>query len=378
MNEPLRVLHLNSGNLYGGVETFLLTLAECRDFVPRMQPEFGLCFGGRQEDELRASGCPVHSLGEVRFSRPWTVWRARRNLKLLLQTRSIDVVVCHQPWIQALFGKVVSNCGRVYVAYFHGIAGHGWQEHKASRTRPQLAIAPSQYTLDTVRDWFPTTTRAVVHNPLPTRMRHVYEPTPIERDQQRAALGAGPEDVVIFTASRVEAVKGSDLLIEALTALRDYPRWQFWYAGAPQRPHEHDLFDRMKQMVHESGIANRFRFLGSRADVPELMKLVDVYAQANRGPEGFGLSYLEAAYSYVPIVTTQPGSLGEMVDDTNGIIVPANNVTAMAEALCNLIRDPHRRQTLGAGGRAKAIRQCDPQQQLSRLADLFLAARGMR
>src|SRR5262249_31606658 len=50
---PLRVLHVHSGNLYGGVETFLTTLARDADVEPRMLPSFAICFGGRLSDELR-------------------------------------------------------------------------------------------------------------------------------------------------------------------------------------------------------------------------------------------------------------------------------------------------------------------------------------
>src|SRR5262249_41106227 len=93
---PLRVLHCSSGNLYGGVETLLVTLAQ--QAAPGVRPEFALCFEGRASAELRAVGADVHWLAPVRFSRPWTVWRARRALRRLLAARPFDVVVCHGPW----------------------------------------------------------------------------------------------------------------------------------------------------------------------------------------------------------------------------------------------------------------------------------------
>ena len=72
-SDPLKVLHLSAGNLYGGIETFLTTLARMRHLAPGMEPEFGLCFRGRLWDELVATGVPVHDFGPVRLSRPWTV-----------------------------------------------------------------------------------------------------------------------------------------------------------------------------------------------------------------------------------------------------------------------------------------------------------------
>ena len=56
LTPALRVLHVHSGNLYGGVETFLTTLARDAAAAPRMTSSFALCFEGRLSNELRAHG----------------------------------------------------------------------------------------------------------------------------------------------------------------------------------------------------------------------------------------------------------------------------------------------------------------------------------
>ncbi len=43
----MRVLHVSAGNLYGGLETVLVTLARCRALSPELECEFALCFAGR-------------------------------------------------------------------------------------------------------------------------------------------------------------------------------------------------------------------------------------------------------------------------------------------------------------------------------------------
>src|ERR1700741_4890740 len=43
----LRVLHVTSGNLFGGIETVLVTLARLRHLCPSMIPSFAVCFPGR-------------------------------------------------------------------------------------------------------------------------------------------------------------------------------------------------------------------------------------------------------------------------------------------------------------------------------------------
>ena len=80
----MRVLHIAPGNLYGGVETLLVTLARFKDLCTSMEPEFAVCFEGRLSSELELTGVPVHHLGAVRTRQPLSVWRGRRHLSELL------------------------------------------------------------------------------------------------------------------------------------------------------------------------------------------------------------------------------------------------------------------------------------------------------
>ena len=80
----MRVLYVHSGNLFGGVETLMLTLAKNQDLCPQMEPHFALCFEGEFSGQLSAIGASIYSLGSVRVSRPLSVRRARLKLKELL------------------------------------------------------------------------------------------------------------------------------------------------------------------------------------------------------------------------------------------------------------------------------------------------------
>src|SRR5947207_2885009 len=99
----MRVLHLCAGNLFGGVESYLLTLARLRHLTPEWEPAFALCFAGRLGDELAAADVAVHDLGAVRFSRPWTLLRSRRRLRRLVLESRFDAVVTHASWSHAAF-----------------------------------------------------------------------------------------------------------------------------------------------------------------------------------------------------------------------------------------------------------------------------------
>lgn len=365
----MRVLHCYSGNLYGGIETLLATLARRRALVPGMEPEFALCYEGRLSDELRAAGAPMHGLEAVRFRRPWTVVRARRRLARLLAERRPEVVVCHACWPQALFGPVVRRAGRPLMFWMHDRAtGSHWAERLAARTRPDFTVVNSHSTAETLPRLFPGAAYEVLYypvDPLPPYDRAAV------RARMRRELQTPAEAVVIVQASRLEPWKGQSLLIAALDRLRSQSGWVAWIAGGAQRPHEQAYFDRLKAETHAAGIADRVRFLGQRADVPELLAAADLHCQPNVGPEPFGIAFIEALYAGLPVVSTRIGGAAEIVTEACGRLVPPDDPQALAEALGSLISDGAARVRLGAAGPEHARSLCEPAVALARLADLL-------
>jgi glycosyltransferase involved in cell wall biosynthesis len=286
------------------------------------------------------------------------------------------VVVCHQPWTQALFGGVVRKSGIPYVAYFHGPQGGGWPEYLARRYRPQRIVAPSLYCLDSVRSLFPKVTGEVIYCPLPPQVTETEELSAEKRLAIRAQLGARFEDVVILQASRIEQWKGPDLVLRALGRLNDLPNWRFWLAGGAQRNHELSYFNELNRLAVELDIKDRVAFLGQRTDVPMLMRASDLYCQGNRGPESFGISFLEACYCSLPVVTSDLGAASEWIDPSAGILVAPENVEALAQALRTLLTDAARRKAMGTRAKDKAIELCYAPKQLRQLFQLLARATG--
>jgi glycosyltransferase involved in cell wall biosynthesis len=371
---PRRLLHVGVGNLFGGVESVLINFANCRALCPELDVEFAVCYSGRLEDELRASGAAVHRLAPARFSRPWTLLKPRRALAELLRTERFDAVACHMPWTQLVFGSTVRRCGPAYIAYLHGPASNHWLERFAGRTQPDLIVAPSEYTLQSFRPLFRDRRAAgrrelVVHNPIPLKLLEAPSLSPARRDDIRRSLGASADDVVVLTACRFEPWKGIDVVVEALAQLADLPNWKLWIAGGVQKPDEAEYRAAIERLGRERGIADRIALLGQRADVPELMAAADIYSQGNRGPEGFSMSFVEACYLGKPIVTTALGGTPELLDTSTGAVLPAGDLAGFAQALRLLISEPARRAASGRAARERATEKCDPAGQVRRFAE---------
>jgi glycosyltransferase involved in cell wall biosynthesis len=361
--ERSRVLHVNSGNLYGGVESILVTLARLRDLCPTMEPHFALCHQGRLSLELTEAGVPVFELGKVRISRPWTVWRARRRLRKMLEREHFDLVICHMPWSLAVFGPSVKDAGQKLGFWAHAFhTGTGWLERLARRAVPDVAIANSRYTEAGLANLFPSVPSIVVYPPVTLTALSESERT---RSTLRRDLGVSEDTVVIIQVSRIEACKGHLLHLEALARLKEIPTaWVCWIVGGAQRPEEQTYFEELQRMAGALGIANRVRFLGQRSDIPELLSAADIFCQPNQTPDSFGISFIEALWAGRPVITTAMGGALEIVDECCGLLIQPADAASLAASLERLIEDPELRGRLAQRGAARAFELCDPARQM--------------
>jgi len=362
----MKALHLAAGNLFGGVETYLLALARLRDFCPKMDPEFGTCFPGRLRDELAAIGVPVHDLGEIRVSRPWSVSAGRRRLKKLVRDRHIDTVVTHGSWAHVVFAPAVRAAGARLVNFVHDLllSGH-WLNRWAARTQPDAVVANSRFTAGTIGKVFPNRAAEVVYFPMERNT------TVFDRRSIRLSLDTSGNAVVILLASRLERMKGHCVLLRALGSLKDVPNWVAWMAGGPQKGGEAAYQQELESYAEAEAIVTRIRFLGQRTDIPALMTAADIYCQPNTGPETFGITFVEALANGLPVVSSAIGGAAEIVNNDCGILCPPGDANALADALRDLIVNPRHRLSLSEAGPVRAASLCDPADQLSKLASVI-------
>ena len=349
----MRALHLAAGNLFGGIERMLIGIASAaREDCTN---EFAVCFDARLARELRAAGASPHVLGDVRFRRPDTVWRARRALKRLIESSAPDAIVAHAPWSCVLAAPIALRAGLPLLMWVHDApAPDEWAERRISRLKPARFICNSHYTARLVAEWMPEVPRNVVYPPV----HAAREVGADERRGVREDAGASDTTTVILLAARLEAWKGHAVLIEAAMRLRGDVA--IWIAGGPQRPSEAEYYERLLTLAADPSCAARVRFLGERTDIGRLMAAADIYCQPNTRPEPFGVVLVEALSAKLPVVTTGMGGAAEIVDDRSGILIAEPTAANVARALQRLIDDPAQRARLGATGPALARRVSDP------------------
>ena len=363
-NGPLRVLHVHSGNIFGGIEVVLSAYARL-GLSHGIDGDFALCFEARCSEEIRASGRPVRMLGEVRMRYPWQLLRARRNLRALLEGTFYDAVVVHNQWALAIFAPVIRACHVPLIFQLHGTceADGTLGDRLAQRWRPDLVICNGTYSASTLDTFFPGVDRAVVRYPFEGRPA-----APGARAAKRQELGARDGEVVLLQASRLDGWKGHRLHLEALARIRTDRAWCSWIAGGPQHAAEQKVFDALVAYASELGVADRVKFLGQRRDVPELMAAADVFCQPNTGPEPFGLVFIEALSAGLPVVTSAMGGALEIVDPSCGFLV-APEAGAVAAALTRLIEEDATRADMKGPAQRRVREVCDPDRQMRLMHD---------
>jgi glycosyltransferase involved in cell wall biosynthesis len=347
LHSAMRVLHLGAGNIYGGIERALVAYAAGQATCAEMVPHFALCFAGQLATELQGEGAGVTVLGPAKLSRPFTVVRARRELASLLSEYRPDIVVTHGPWVHCLLGPVVQRAGLPLALFFHNPPALHWLDLLARRTRPQIVIANSSFTLRETAWWTRETPAVVCTPPFKTQ-------TGLSRVEARAKLALDPNTVLVLQASRLDPYKGHRLHLRALAKLEVEVDWRAAFAGGSQ-PGKDGYVRSLVKLRNRLGLRSRVDFLGHRTDVADLLAAADLFCHPNVAPEPFGIAFVEAMLAGVPVVATKMGGAEEILGQGGGeLVLP--KVSEVAASLRRLILDCSAREKLGREGREIAQR----------------------
>lgn len=198
-------------------------------------------------------------------------------------------------------------------------------------------------------------------------------PSAAERTRAREAHGLG-DDFTVVTVARLEPLKGVDTVIRAAARCSLKPV-VLVVGDATGYGGGHGYADGLQALAADLSVDARF--LGSRADVDEVLWAADVFAFASRW-EAFGLVLAEASASALPVVSGDSGGCPEVVDGSTGVLVGVDDVAAFAEAFDRLAGDPSLRRRLGAAGRQRATEAFDVARLGERLLPHYFELAGVR
>jgi glycosyltransferase involved in cell wall biosynthesis len=190
-----------------------------------------------------------------------------------------------------------------------------------------------------------------------------------DRRSARHALGLPEQGPLVGTIAALRPEKNQVLLLEAAARLGSrHPEAHFLVVGdGPER-------SRLERAARRRGLGHRLRFLGARDDIPELARALDVAVLCSRPVvETLPLTLLEAAASGVPVVSTEVGSVRDLVaEGETGFLVPPGDAAALAERIGRLLSDEPMRAAMGRAARARALQRFRLDEMVRAYERLFL------
>jgi GalNAc-alpha-(1->4)-GalNAc-alpha-(1->3)-diNAcBac-PP-undecaprenol alpha-1,4-N-acetyl-D-galactosaminyltransferase len=168
-------------------------------------------------------------------------------------------------------------------------------------------------------------------------------PNPISDKFLKASARVPTPGHKIVGMGRLEPQKGFDLLLRAFAqCAEDHPDWTLDIVG------EGSERDCLSALADDLGIADKLRLPGIVKHSEGVLRQADVFVLCSRY-EGFPMALLEAMTCGLPVVSFDCRSgPREMIEDgLNGLLVPPNDVDALAKAMTRLMGDEQERKRLG-------------------------------
>lgn len=217
----------------------------------------------------------------------------------------------------------------------------------------------------------------VIHNGIPRAELRVPDPHEVERLRRHWGL-LGHTTVGVVGRINLRR-KGQHLLVDAAVRLAaQHPSARFLIIGSAYPGKEREE-SRLRAMIEERGLADRFVLTGDMGDLPLIYGLLDVLVVPSPVPEPFGNTAPEAMAYGIPVVGTDLGGTAEIVaHGETGFLFPPEDAEALAACVDVLLGDPDLRRRLGDAGRAAFEDRFEFELCYRGMVDVLARARGRR
>ncbi len=352
------VLYLVGEDTYGGLEDYIREVARS---VTSARTRALICFAARPgqrpelADRLLRAGLEVRriELDSNLLRGAATNLRSLIRLGRWIQERRIDLVHIHLCRFHVYFlGVLLSRLLQVHRVVLHLV---GIEPHRQKRERlgdPIVAWMVDRITVisrslrEQVRKvGFRTRRISIIY--LGEDLDR-FDPEATDGSRVRRELGIPPDTPVVGMVARLHPLKGQETLLRAARRIvAGNPGVRFLLVGTGDAAYGSYLHE----LARELGVADHFRFLGHRRDIPDVTAALDISVLPSEN-EAMGHCLLEAMALGKPVVASRVGGIPEVVaDGRTGILVPVADPESLATAVSLLLEHPEEGKRLGEAGR---------------------------
>ena len=358
----MRICHVITRLIIGGAQEN--TVLTCRGLSehghevtliagPETGPE------GSLWDKAEAAGCALVRVEALRRAvRPFSDWRAARELRRLFRKLRPDVVHTHSSKAGILGRWAAVRAGvPVVVHTIHGMSFNRTQDRITQMTYRCLEKKAARWTTKFVAVADAMVDQAVEAGIAP-RERFVTIRSGMETDHflpnadlrrsHRQEWGVSDDDVVVGTIARLFANKGYEEIMSAMaSAVKREPRLRFvWVGDGAYRA-------RYERRLKIMGLRDRVRLLGlvPPDEVSSIINGFDIILHASRC-EGLPRAVVQGLLTEVPAVSFDNDGAPEAVrPGETGFLVRFGDISGLTDALVRLAANAELRRNMGRRGR---------------------------
>ncbi|MGI0116723.1 TIGR03088 family PEP-CTERM/XrtA system glycosyltransferase [Zooshikella sp. RANM57] len=208
------------------------------------------------------------------------------------------------------------------------------------------------------------------------KVAHIYNGVDTDKFSPQTPLASDvpesftqPGQLIIGTVGRLAKIKHQQSLLSAFIELKKDSTVAdtiklVLVGDGPEKAH-------LQSMAEKAGVASSVWFAGVRQDIPQLMRRFAIFVLPSLA-EGISNTILEAMASGLPVVATDVGGNSELIQhQQNGMIVPVDNVAALAEAIHQYLKDTERRKQHGLAARQHVVETFSMDAMVNRYTSIY-------
>lgn len=198
-----------------------------------------------------------------------------------------------------------------------------------------------------------------------------YFPSPFLGGTRLTTIVARSRLPIVGTYGTLEEMKGQrDFLQAAACVLARNIDAEFLIMG-----HGPDK-QKLREIAEKLHITHRLTFSASTITDSRNITNIDIFVEPTKR-EGFGMSVLQAMATGVPVVACGVGGLFSLIKDgVTGLLVPANDVPAMSDAICKLVAAPNLRAELAHNAREQVEKDFNSKVVSKKLLEYFASVKA--
>lgn len=324
-NQKNNILHISRTMDIGGAERIVYQLSS--DLKDEFDNVHVASTGGFWESELAANGIQHHKIFDIDSKNPLTVMKLLYSISKIIRNNDINIVHTHHR-MAAFYIRLLKL---IHPKLIHVYTAHNVFRDKLSLYRFALknakSVAVGEAVNKNLKEDVGITDSRVIYNGV------VFKETDDQVDEIISYSG-----IKIGCIARLSEQKGLIYLIEAMSLLtvKDI---RLFIVG------DGELRNELENKVEELHLQDSVTFLGYRKDIVECINSFDFLVSSSLF-EGLALNVIETFMNGKTMVATDIPGINEVVNDENGILVPAKNPGALAGAIDKLATDIALRNSL--------------------------------